>query len=53
MENMENVDHGEGEDHNNVHVVVEEKGEYELARDTHVASITYLKKSHKEAQKQL
>jgi len=53
MENMENVDHYESEDHNDVHVVAEEKGEYELARDTHVTSITYLKKSLKEASEQL
>ncbi len=50
---MENVDHCEGEDHNNVHVVVEKKGEYELDRDTHAASITYLKKFLKEASEQL
>jgi hypothetical protein len=53
MENMEDIDLCEDEDHNNVHVVVEEKGEYELARDAHVASITYLKKLFKEAIEQL
>ncbi len=31
---MENVNHYESEDHNDVHVVAEEKGEYELARES-------------------
>jgi hypothetical protein len=29
-------------DHNNVGVAIEKKGEYELARDAHVASIAYM-----------
>jgi hypothetical protein len=48
MGNMENVDLCEDENHNKVDVVVEKK-EYELAKDTHVVSITYLKKPFKEA----
>ncbi len=39
---MEDVNFSQGSNHNNVGVIVEEKGEYELARDTHVASIAYL-----------
>jgi len=53
MENMRNMYLCEYENHNNVHVVVEEKGEYNLARDTHVASIAYLKKLLKEVVEQL
>jgi hypothetical protein len=52
MGNMENVDLCEDEDHNKVDIVVE-KGEYELAKDTHVVSITYLKKPFKKVSKQL
>ncbi len=49
---MENVDLYEDEDHNKVDVVVE-KGEYELAKEADVVSITYLKKLFKEASRQL
>jgi hypothetical protein len=52
MGNMENVDLCEDEDHNKVNVVIE-KGEYELAKDTHVISITYLKKPFKKTSRQL
>lgn len=46
---MEDVNFSQGSNHNNVGVIVEEKGEYELARDTHVASIAYLWKPLKDA----
>ncbi len=42
MEGMEDIDFFQCSNHNNVGVAIEKKGEYELARDTHVASIAYM-----------
>jgi hypothetical protein len=49
MEDMEDVEFFQGSYHNNMGVTVEEKGEYELAKDAHVASIAYLQKPFKDA----
>ncbi len=46
---MEDINFSQCSDHNNMGVTLEEKGEYELAKDARVASIAYLQKPFKDA----